>query len=347
MRVLLSTFGSRGDVQPVLALAVALRALGADARVCAPPDEEFRKLFAAAGVPLLPAFTSVREWVAEMLSKRATISLPKLAAQVMAVQYEAISAAAQGGDVMVATGLFSSVVAARSVADKLGMRYVFAAYCPIFLPSPYRRPFEYPSHPHPAGVTDNQVLWDRDVQVMNELFGDGLNTLRASVGLPKVDNVRDYCHTDQPWLAADPVIAPWQRPAKIDVVQTGAWILPDERPLPADLLAFLDAGSPPVHVGFGSLQAPKDFAKTAVDVVRAQGRRVLVSRGWAELARVDDAMTVSSSARSISRRCSREWPRWSITAAPARRRRPHGQGARKWSCRRSWISLIGPAAFGI
>ena len=85
----------------------------------------------------------------------------------------------QGCDVMVATGLFSSVVAARSVADKLGMRYVFAAYCPIFLPSPYRRPFEYPSHPHPAGVTDNQVLWDRDVQVMNELFGDGLNTLRA------------------------------------------------------------------------------------------------------------------------------------------------------------------------
>ena len=292
MRVLLSTFGSRGDVQPVLALAVALRALGADARVCAPPDDEFQKLFAAAEVPLLPAFTSVREWIAEMIPKRATISLPKLAAQVMAAQYEAISAAAHtfgvGCDVMVTTGLFSSVVAARSVADKLGMRYVFAGYCPIFLPSPHRRPFEYPSHPLPADVTDNQVLWDRDVQVMNELFGDGLNTLRTSVGLPKVDNVRDYCQTDQPWLAADPVIAPWQRPAKIDVVQTGAWILPDERPLPADLLAFLDAGTPPVYVGFGSLQAPKDFAKTAVDVVRAQSRRVLISRGWAELARVDD-----------------------------------------------------------
>lgn len=290
MRVLLSTFGSRGDVQPVLALAVALRALGADARVCAPPDGEFQELFAAAEVPLLPAFTAVREWVAEMVPKRATISLPQLAAQVMASQYEAISAAAHefGADVLVATGLFSSVAAARCVADKLGMRYVFAAYCPIFLPSPHRRPFEYPSHPLPAGVTDNQVLWERDVQVMNELFGGGLNTLRASVGLPKVDNVRDYCHTDQPWLAADPMVAPWQRPATIDVVQTGAWILPDERPLPADLLAFLDVGSPPVYVGFGSLQAPKDFARTAVDVVRGQGRRVLISRGWAELARVDD-----------------------------------------------------------
>jgi vancomycin aglycone glucosyltransferase len=324
MRVLLSTFGSRGDVQPVLALAVALRALGADARVCAPPDEEFAKLFAAADVPLLAAFTSVREWVAEMVPKRATISLPKVAAQVMAAQYEAISAAVHfegmGCDVMVATGLFSSVAAARSVAEKQGMRYVLAAYCPLFLPSPYQRPFEYPSHPHPPGVTDNQVLWDRDVQVMNELFGEGLNTLRASIGLPQVDNVRDYCYTDRPWLAADPVLAPWRQqaaapallhprhldscpaaapallhprhldscPANLDVVQTGAWILPDERPLPDELLAFLDAGAPPVYVGFGSLPAPKDFARMAMDVVRAQGRRVLISRGWAELAPVDD-----------------------------------------------------------
>lgn len=289
MRLLLSTFGSRGDVQPLLALAVALRTLGADARVCAPPDEEFKELFAAAGVPLLPAFTSVREWVAEMLPKRATISLPKVAAQVMAAQYEAISAAAQGCDVMVTTGLFSSVCAARSVAEKQGMRYVFGAYCPIFLPSPHQKPpLEYPGHPHPPGVTDNQVLWDADTKVMNEIFGEGLNPLRASVGLPKVDNVRDYCYTDRPWLAADPVIAPWRLTAKLDVVQTGAWLLPDERPLPAELLAFLDAGAPPVYVGFGSLPAPKDFARMAIDVVRAHGRRILMSRGWAELALADD-----------------------------------------------------------
>ena len=288
MRMLLNTFGSRGDVQPLLALAVALRALGADAQVCAPPDEEFVKLFAAADVPLLPAFTSVRAWVAEMLPKRATISLPQVAAQVMAAQYEAINAAAVGCDVIVATGLFSSVMAAQAVAEKRGMRYVHAAYCPMFLPSPDQRPVEYPGHPHPPGVTDNQLLWERDVQVMNDLFGEGLNALRVSVGLPKVENVRDYVLTGQPWLAADPVLAPKGRALKIDVVQTGAWILPDERPLPNDLLAFLDAGEPPVYVGFGSLPAPKDFARMAIDVVRAQGRRMLLLRGWAELALVDE-----------------------------------------------------------
>jgi vancomycin aglycone glucosyltransferase len=288
MRILLSTFGSRGDVQPLLALAVALRALGADARVCAPPDEEFVELFAAADVPLLPAFRSVRDWIREMLPKRATISLPKVAAQVMAAQFEAIDKAAQGCDVILATGLFSSVSAARSVAEKRGMRYVHAAYCPLFLPSPYQRPFEYPSHPLPRNVTDNQVLWDRDVQVMNELFGEGLNALRASVGLPTVDNVRDYCYSGRILLAADPVLAPWRKPAKLDVAQTGAWILPDDRPLPDKLLAFLDAGSPPVYVGLGSLPAPKDFARLAIDVIREQGRRVLMSRGWAELALVDE-----------------------------------------------------------
>ena len=41
MRVLLSTDGSRGDVEPMVAPAVRLRALGAEVRVCAPPDEEF------------------------------------------------------------------------------------------------------------------------------------------------------------------------------------------------------------------------------------------------------------------------------------------------------------------
>ena len=52
MRVVLSTYGSRGDVQPLVGLAVQLRALGAEVRVCAPPD--FAELLARVGVPLVP-----------------------------------------------------------------------------------------------------------------------------------------------------------------------------------------------------------------------------------------------------------------------------------------------------
>jgi vancomycin aglycone glucosyltransferase len=52
MRVLLSTIGSRGDVQPLLALAVELRGLGRQVRLCAPPD--FRELAEFCGLPFVP-----------------------------------------------------------------------------------------------------------------------------------------------------------------------------------------------------------------------------------------------------------------------------------------------------
>jgi len=73
-------------------------------------------------------------------------------------------------------------------------------------------------------------------------------------------------------------------------VQTGAWILPDERPLPPELETFLNAGAPPVYVGFGSMPLPalQAAARAAIEAVRAQGRRVLLAHGWAELDLTDD-----------------------------------------------------------
>ena len=38
IRALLSTIGSRGDVQPLVALALQLKALGQEVRLCVPPD---------------------------------------------------------------------------------------------------------------------------------------------------------------------------------------------------------------------------------------------------------------------------------------------------------------------
>ena len=52
MRVLLSTHGSRGDVEPLGALAVRLRELGAEVRMCVPPDKEFAELLSGIGVEL-------------------------------------------------------------------------------------------------------------------------------------------------------------------------------------------------------------------------------------------------------------------------------------------------------
>lgn len=288
MRVLLSTYGSRGDVEPMAALATALHSLGAEAVVCAPPDEEFAALLARAGVELAPAFLPVREWIAR--AKRSPRDLPRLATKMIAAQYDAIGAAAAGCDAIVATGLFPSVAAAQCVAETRGIPYLFTAFCPLLLPSHHHRPFPYPGHPHPPEVTDPRALWDLNVQVKNTLFGEAVDAHRASIGLKLAGNVRDHVFTDRPFLASDATLWPWRRTDLCDAMQTGAWILPDERALPAELLAFLEAGTPPVSIGFGSiaLDSVKDTARVAIAAIRARGRRALLLHGWADLAPIDD-----------------------------------------------------------
>ncbi|WP_312018484.1 glycosyltransferase [Streptomyces sp. I05A-00742] len=285
--MLLSTYGSRGDVEPLAGLAVRLRELGAEVRVCAPPDEEFAELLAGVGVRMVPVGVSARELT---VAAPPPSSLPERAAQLIAAQLDVVMGAAEGCDVLVATGMLPAAAGALSVAEKLGVHAVSVTFQQLTLPSPHHPPLAYPGRPFPPDVTDNRVLWDLDARSINALFGEALNTNRAAVGLPPVDDVRHYVIGDRPWLATDPVLDPWREPADLDVVQTGAWTLPDERPLPADLVAFLDAGTPPVYVGFGSMpmHTATDVAQVAVEAVRAQGRRVLVRRGWADLALVDD-----------------------------------------------------------
>ena len=258
MRVLLSAYGSRGDVEPMVALAVRLRALGAEVRVCAPPDEEFVELLAGADVPLMPFGRAWRSWerpsTAEERSRRV--------AEFIAAQYDTVAAAAVECDVLLATGMSHFV--AGSVAEKLAIPHGYATFAPMMLDSLF-------------------------AQDWNALFSPPINVHRTSIGLPPVDDVREFMFTDHLWLAADPTLGPCQGTPDLDVVHTGAWILPDERPLPADLVAFLDAGTPPVYVGFGSTRGvAKDASRVTIEAVRAQRRRVLVARGWADLGLIDD-----------------------------------------------------------
>lgn len=293
MRVLLSTYGSRGDVQPMAALAVALRGLGAEVRVCAPSDEEFAKLLAGVGVEFVPAADPVRAVVtggAPMTPE----GLPQRAAALTVAQYKAVLAGAEGCDAVVATGLVPAVAAARSVAEKLGVPFSYVAYFPTMLPSLHHRPHALPGRPFPPDETDNRVLWEINSENFGLLYGPGINSHRQAVGQSVVDDIVRHVFTERPLLAADPVLAPWPQqetgPSDLDVVQTGAWMLPDERPLSGDLLAFLAGGEPPVYVGFGSMpmRESADVGQVAVEAVRAQGRRVLVGRGWADLGLVDE-----------------------------------------------------------
>jgi len=80
-----------------------------------------------AGVPLVPAFSSVRDLVSEMPQRREG-DLTRRIAEMVVAQFTAIAAAAEKCDAIVASGLFASAAAAKTVAEKMGIPNFFAAY---------------------------------------------------------------------------------------------------------------------------------------------------------------------------------------------------------------------------
>jgi vancomycin aglycone glucosyltransferase len=287
MRLLLSTIGSRGDVQPLVALALELKELGQEVRLCVPPD--FRDWIEGLGIPVTPIGPELHSTGKASLSAAPPTADERrqMMEGVITAQFETITPAAQGCDVIV--GATALQIATRSIAEKMGVPYVFAAYCPAVLPSPHHAPpvlgmlGDTPASP----MADYSKLWARDAQRWNDQWSSALNSQRAKIGLAPVSDVRSHILTDRPWLAADPTLAPWPDPADQGVFQSGAWVVPDERPLSSELETFLDAGEPPVYFGFGSIRAPEDLSQVMIKSARALGRRAILSRGWAGLSLAD------------------------------------------------------------
>lgn len=285
MRVLLSTIGTRGDVQPMVALALALREQGHDAQLCVPPD--FLEWIEALGLPVTPVGPSLRSTAQ---SSGATQPTPEQRLQMLdgmvAAQFEVIGSAARGCDMIV--GATTLQIAAPSIAERLGIPYVFAAYCPAAIPSIHHAPpllTTLGDRPADAPL-DHRVLWDEDARRWNDTWRDALNRHRLALDLGALEDVRSYILTEQPWLAADATLAPWPEPEHC-VLQTGAWMLGDDRALPDDVEEFLDGGDPAIYFGLGSIRAPIGLAATMIQAARALGLRVIVSRGWADLSLMD------------------------------------------------------------
>ncbi|MDQ2708090.1 MAG: glycosyltransferase [Actinomycetota bacterium] len=288
MRVLLSTIGSRGDVQPMVALAVRLAELGQEVRLCAPPD--FGDWVEGFGIPFVPIGPEVRGTAssrAPVVRARPTPErMRQIAAATVATQFEVIPGAAEGCDALVGGGALQ--IALRTVAEQRGAHYVYAGYAPVSLPSRHHAPPAWQGDSPADGAAANEMLWAEDARRWNDSWGVALNSHREAAGLEPIDDVRGHVFTDRPWLAADPTLGPWPESADLDVFHTGAWVLPDERPLSAELVAFLEAGERPVYFGFGSIRAPKELGAAMIGTARALGRRAIVSRGWTDLALLDD-----------------------------------------------------------
>lgn len=288
MKILMSSIGSRGDVQPLLALAIQVQSLGHEARLCVAPN--FKGWVESFGIECLPIGPDLRQLTGGNAPKQPTSpsvgQLRQLAVHSVRSQFPVLIEAARGCESLVAAGALQ--VAARSVSEALGIPYVFAAYCPAVLPSPVHPPPKMGArHARSLPEQTNASLWAEEEQSWNSLFGDALNEERAKLSLAPLESVQRHIFTDEPWLAADSTLGPAGSTTDMKVFQTGAWLLDDPSTLPDEVEEFLAKGEPPVYFGFGSMSAPEDTSRVLIEAARALGLRSIISGGWANLRPVD------------------------------------------------------------
>jgi len=292
MRITILTVGSRGDVQPYVALGAGLRAAGYDVRVAT--HASFREAIEAHGLEFRPLAGDPRElirgsdgraWlesgesVLRFVRRFLRLFRPLLRAHLADVQ-----AACVGSDAIIFAPL---AFAGWHVAESLGVPCWMAAIQPV---TPTR---VFPAMPLAArdtrGGTYNLLTHTVYEQLGWQSLRPTLNRWRREcLGLrpvPLSGPMRLMRHRRTPVLygfssIVVPKPADWS--AWYDL--TGYWTLdvPESWQPPTHVVEFLDRGPTPVYVGFGSM-VPRDTEETSIVVLgalRRAGVRGILATGW-------------------------------------------------------------------
>ncbi|WP_395842801.1 glycosyltransferase [Cystobacter fuscus] len=283
MHALLIGSGSRGDFQPMLALAVALRRAGHTVTLLASPV--FQGEAEAFGIPFHPCGHDVREVLAQTRERTRTPlgfvrTLHSIIASEFELQVAHIEPRLRGVDLVVGGG---STMAAHLLADAAGVPYRYIGYTPQILPSAFHPMLMVPLTRSPRVL--NRLLWGAARRFYNRMMDAPYNARRAQRGLPREEDLFGAIFPpDKTLLACDPELMP-APPDLAQVPQVGSFALPDDRPLPPEVEAFLSDGPPPLYVGFGSMpdEDPASTTRRVLEAARKAGVRLLLSAGWAGL----------------------------------------------------------------
>ena len=284
MRIAIAVEGTRGDVHPMLALGDRLRARGHEIVVCAPPD--FEADAQAHGFPFHPVGRAARDTLGEQAEAVVKGGLRMLRAgnryvvSSLSAQFAALPDATSGAQQIIGAGL---QMAGASVAERHGVAYRYVAYVPTLLPSQEHAPFVLPLPRLPRW--GNRLAWSVLRHGYNAMLSGLLSRERAALGLGPVRDVLLNFVTDRPLLAADPELAPVPADLRDRTTVIGCLHPMDGPELPPKLESFLEAGPPPVYLGFGSMTDtdPAGTTNLMLRAVELAGCRALVSEGWAGL----------------------------------------------------------------
>jgi UDP:flavonoid glycosyltransferase YjiC (YdhE family) len=146
MRVVLATFGSRGDVQPMLALSLALKEAGHDVLLAAPPEKAgWAKHMGCPFSPLGSHVTAFLDSMGDAYSFRAAINFLRFLRMEVISQFDMFPRIIAGADLV---GGSSLVFHLSAVAEYMEITYRYIAFTPQLLPSGY----------HPSPVFKHQGL---------------------------------------------------------------------------------------------------------------------------------------------------------------------------------------------
>ncbi|MCA2215049.1 glycosyltransferase [Jidongwangia harbinensis] len=291
MRILICAVGSMGDVAPYTGLGAGLRAAGHDVTVAGYPESAEYVL--ARGLPFRPVPGSSRALYdsarGRRWQRRGTGPAGMARAHLLhlpharALARGLAAAAAPGADLMLLSG---SALLGHHVAEAHGIPSLGAFLQPVY-PSRHLPPWT-------AGVTRSLGGWaNRNLALGADIalalrYAGVTRDVRAELGLPPASTpaVRRAVQRrfQSACLGFSPSVVPrpddWPDTARV----AGYWW--PERPAgwrpPERLASFLDAGPPPVYVGFGSVV----HAGVAVEAVGAALRRAGV-RGVVQAAGAD------------------------------------------------------------
>lgn len=295
----LVTAGSRGDVQPYIALGLGLQARGHTARLAT--HAIFADWIRGYGLEFAPvegdpmaAFQQEhgRDWVESGRDGDDFLRGFHRFLDPLLHQATADTLAACAGTDMV---LFSGVAfyVAYSAAEKLSLPFMQAYLQPI---NPTR---EFPSVVYPTrrkgGPLYNYAthaiggyrIWLRLRPVLNTIRRDLLD-LRP---MPLLGPFPEMFRRKLPVVHGySPTLLPRPRDWSEASFVPGFWFLDDDcyTPPPA-LVDFLAAGPPPIYAGFGSMTGndPERLTRLTLEAVAHSGQRAVLLSGWAGLAAGD------------------------------------------------------------
>ncbi len=280
MKILLIAPGSRGDVQPYIALGTGLRDAGHTVRILT--TEDFRELVTAYGLEFVGMGDAAGDAQSQMQGIVEGGNLLKIlastgrGAQQLAHQ-GAVSGLAASGDADMIIGGFGGLFIGLALAEKVGIPFI-QAYLVPFTPTRAFPGVLLPPLPVRLPAQMNGVSHRLTQQMMWQMFRTADTKARTEVlGMAPASRWGPFAalqrHAQPILYGYSPQVVP--RPADWgDFVHvTGYWFLepPAGWEPPADLVAFLRAGPPPVFIGFGSMPS-KDPAATADLMVQALAR---------------------------------------------------------------------------